>query len=155
MSQTGASKRPPSASRRQPPRPAPGAAATFTLVEVLLAITILAIGLGGVLAGYANAATTLRRAQDSVEASLLLKERMAGLELQFRENNGLLSGTTEGECDPPFHLYAWQTEVRRGPDEGLLEVSVTIRHLQNGRSYTLSTYFPAEKAQGVGSGAGP
>jgi Tfp pilus assembly protein PilV len=115
----------------------------FTLVEVLLAVLVLAIGLGGVLAAYTKAAGTIRAAQDNVEAFLLLKEKMAELELQYRRTLALVPGRFEGEFEEPFQYYTWETEVRPGPDQSLLEVSAMVRQQNSGRQVSVATYFPA------------
>ena len=120
----------------------------FTLVEVLLAVMVLAIGLGGVLTAYAKAAGTIRVAQDNVEAFLLLKEKMTEIELQQKQNGALPAGRREGIFAEPFHNYAWETEVRAGPEAALVEVVTTVRQIHSGRHFSLATYLPRDRGLG-------
>ncbi len=118
----------------------------FTLVEVLLAVALLSIGLVGVISGYAKAADALGIAQNSLEATALLAQRMAGIEEEFRQQGPLPRGRFANSFGEEFADYTWQIDVAPGPVDTLDEVALTITHTRTGRTYSAATLLPNEEA---------
>lgn len=100
----------------------------FTLLEAVVAITI--VSLVGV-AGLAAVGTELRaaaRGQWSLEASALAEERLAALELaEVQELESLPDSLAQGRFPPPFDRYQWEASSERMRDEEeIYELSVTV-----------------------------
>ncbi len=106
----------------------------FTLIEVLMAISILAIGTVSVLRAYSTSVTAVERAQYNIDAACVLKAAMGGIE----EKDITLDGTPPGESSGEFtsssdikidttrsDRWRWSLEVRKvkikekTPKEGL------------------------------------
>ena len=84
----------------------------FTLVEVMLAVTILAFGIVGVLRGYTTSVGALEASQKAIEAVCSLKEKMADFEKEAIEEGGLLVGADSGELDTAYGSgWRWESEV--------------------------------------------
>jgi general secretion pathway protein I len=126
--------------KRMPPVTAAG----FTLIEVLVAIAIVAIALVAFLRLHLLSLDDTIRAQDLTTAVLLAQSKMATLGT-FPEA-GEDKGTFEG---PELERYSWTTEVTEHTlDIGgsqpieLQRLQVTVHWLdgQRDRAYTLETY---------------
>lgn len=115
----------------------------FTLVEVMVAVTVLAFGMVGVVAAYHRAAFSLGRAQESIAAYALLREKMGTVEEDAREENGLAHGRFTGTFIGAQRGFGWQLTVLEGPFEKTDEVALTVQHLGSERSYTLVTILPS------------
>ena len=125
--------------------------AGYTLIEVILAVSLLAVGLVGVLAAYAKSADTLRLAQDNLRAFTLLRREMAAVEVRACEQRYLPLGTQEGEfSEPDERDFRWRLEVTPSPVKAVNQVTLTVAHRRSGRSYTLATYLPGEPETPVG-----
>lgn len=115
-------------------------AVPFTLVEVLLAVMILAVGLGGVLAAYMKTADTLRIAREHVEAHGLLAGKMGEAQLAYTMHGALSATARRGTFGEPVE-FTWDIAASDGPVKTLDEVTVTLTSRRTGRAYTLTTYF--------------
>ncbi|MCF7854552.1 MAG: hypothetical protein K9N51_07140 [Candidatus Pacebacteria bacterium] len=114
----------------------------FTLVEVLLAVSILVFGIVGILSGYAKTTDSIRVAREHMDVYGLLKEKMGEAELEARSStSGLAHGVTRGDFGERYLEYEWQRDVKAAPYEGLDEVTLTITCRRNERVYTLATYL--------------
>ena len=69
----------------------------FTLIEVLVAVSILAIGLVGILRAYSTATTTMERAQYDMDAVYLLKIGMGQIEEKALTEGEIVPGVSSGE----------------------------------------------------------
>lgn len=99
----------------------------FTLIEVLLTVSILAIGLTGVLRSYAAAVNVLGVSQENVDAVSLLKQKMAEIEQTALEEEGIQSGmSAKGEFQEAFSEFQWEWETQPASMEGLNEVALTV-----------------------------
>lgn len=70
----------------------------FTIIEVLMAISILAVGTVSVLRAYSTSVTAVERAQYNIDAACILKAAMGGIE----EKDIALDGTPPGESSGEF-----------------------------------------------------
>ena len=75
-------------------RPLPAGAAGFTLLEVLIALAILAVSLSSLLVSQLNAIAATRYARDITAAALLAEEVLINLEFEHR-----LEGWTNSDVD--------------------------------------------------------
>jgi type II secretion system protein I len=98
----------------------------FTLIEVLLAISILAFGTISVLRAYGASVRILTIEEDSRDAVYLLREKMREIEMEALEEGGILPGTSSGRFDDEFKDYQWEVEISPSEDEKLNNVYVTV-----------------------------
>ncbi|MFH0763892.1 MAG: prepilin-type N-terminal cleavage/methylation domain-containing protein [Candidatus Omnitrophota bacterium] len=123
----------------------------FTLVEAMVAVTILAFGTIGVLRAFAMAVTAVEAGQYSVDAMCLLRERMAGIEKDALEGTALTAGVYNGEFDGKDSGFKWQTVVQplnfsNEEMDGLLDkVKVTVYNdnVKPPRRFSMETYVDA------------
>jgi len=96
----------------------------FTLIEVMLAVSILAIGLIGVLHAYAALVDGLAITQDSIRAICLLKDKMAGVEEEALKELDTTAGTDGGRFEAADKGFEWrlQTTVLTPSDLGIIRV---------------------------------
>lgn len=94
----------------------------FTLIEVLLAVSILAIGLVGVLRVYATSTTAMEKAQYDMDSVFLLKTAMGQIEEKALTHGDIVPGVSEGEFtsngEAPLDMkrsdrWLWSEEVQR------------------------------------------
>ena len=113
----------------------------FTLIEVLLAVSILAIGIIGVLRAYATSVDALEVGQENIDAVCLLKEKMSEIEQDALKQKGVLPETSTGEFEGNFADYKWELDIKPSTVDSLNEVKLTVFHKENTRKFTLWTYM--------------
>jgi general secretion pathway protein I len=116
----------------------------FTLVEVLVAVAVLAIGIGAGVRTLGAMARSSAAAEDRVTAVRLARERLAILEAGVEIPSGDAQG--QFETEPRFQ---WQESVVAATDPGVLEATVSIIW-QEGlleRHYSITTYLLDTAAQ--------
>jgi prepilin-type N-terminal cleavage/methylation domain-containing protein len=108
--------------RRQPldPPPRPSTRrAGMTLIEVLLALTILGTGVVILVTGAARSLSIARRAQHYSAAQHLLA--LVDLELPILTAGELAQAPESGTFEPPYELYRWErTAEFYGPEQDQL-----------------------------------
>ena len=106
----------------------------MTLLEVVVAMSVLAIGIAGVLHAFSSSIKTSKAAEFYTVATMLAQQVASELERRPDVSAGELSGTFEETA----RSYTWQADVGQASAEGLLPVRVTVfwevgthrRHLQ-------------------------
>ena len=124
----------------------------FTLIEVLITITILAVGIIGVLRAYTTLVNALEVAQCSLDAACLLKEKMADIDQYIIENSGIPTGVDKGEFEGRYEKFKWESEIssldldiedlKEELKDCLNELKITVvnEHVKPVRRFTLVTY---------------
>lgn len=85
----------------------------FSLIEVTIALTILAIGLSTVYYTQINIGSRNIRARDYAEASQALERKFEELyQRDKRRSFGDLAKTEEGSFEKPFERFKWRKEIR-------------------------------------------
>jgi len=119
----------------------------------MLAVTILAIGIIGVIRAYTTAVEGLKAAECSIEEACLLKEKMAEIEEEYIENPGISPGTESGEFVGEYAGYSWEKDITEAefdmedlkePMEGFLskvKVTVTNDLITPTRRFSVVTYM--------------
>jgi len=118
---------------------------SFTLVELMIAISLLTLGLVGVLGAFAKSADTLRRAQDHLEATSLAKREMGKLEFSAWRDGSLPGGSRSGEFGDLAPRFSWRREVQASEQRGMQEVTVVVIQRLDGRQVSLSTRVPVRE----------
>jgi prepilin-type N-terminal cleavage/methylation domain-containing protein len=110
--------------------------AAFTLVEVMVAIVILAIALTGLTQGITTALASSKESELQATAALFA----AGQVELMRAESGLTDGTDQGDCGAALPLYRWKQTVSPTDIDGLHDVDVVVENSQTGAEiYELKT----------------
>lgn len=122
----------------------------FTLIEVLVAAVVLAIGISAGVRTLGAMARASAAAADRQTAVRLAGERLAILEAVEGASAGTASGNFENE--PRFR---WQQQVDAAAESGVLQATVTItwRESAADRRYAVTTYLldPAQQPSSGGT----
>jgi len=119
----------------------------LTLVEVMLAVSILAIGLVGVLQAYAGSITTLEIGQYSIDANRLLRQKISELQREFVEQGDVTLGAASGEFDGDWSDFLWRWEVLPTDIDDLNELIVIVSHKNRSRAFSVKTYVIGQKKE--------
>lgn len=90
----------------------------FTLLEVLVALGILAVSLTAILQLYGTAMLTSGRAESMTVATLLARQKMAEEMLKIEKDaaEGKFPDTDEesnGSFDSPYDKFQWRVKIRK------------------------------------------
>ena len=124
----------------------------LSLVEVMLAVSILAFGITGVLRGYASSIVALEAGQYNIDAVNLLKEKMAEVEIMVGEKESLSAESEAGAFAAPFQDFSWEWELSPTEAEDLYALSLTVSSDFNPREFSVTTYVADKKAEEDGEG---
>lgn len=111
----------------------------FTLLEVMVALSVLALVLVSALSTAAADLRASRTLTVNVELSLLAEELLARIELYPAARMSSLQQGEEGRFEPPMHEYRWfaRSSLVVG-EQGLFDVFVRIED-QSGGTLPLQT----------------
>lgn len=108
----------------------------FSLVEVMVAILILAIALTGLVHGITTALASSKESELQTVAALFAQGKIEGL----RAAQTLENGAENGDCGAVLPLYRWRQTIASTGLPGLHEVNVVIERAQNAQEiYELKT----------------
>ena len=123
----------------------------FTLLEVLIAIAILAISLSAIFGSQAQSLALAAEAQFNIHAATLARAKLA-------EYESGIAPVEDGDGDfgDDFPGFAWKIEVEDAdlseilpasvePEQPLQRVDLTVSWENAGLSYTLRCYIGKEK----------
>ena len=105
----------------------------FTLLEVLIALALLAGVITTVVVSFNRHLTLATEDQEKTTALLLARAKMA-------EPEFLTSTTSEGSFAPGFPQISWKREQSASDYPGLKRYQLTVFWQANRRSLTLVTY---------------
>lgn len=116
----------------------------FTLLEVMIALAIIAVALVVMLGLAQRSVLTNDRLQQMTRATLLAKQRMAEIEHRIGQD----SSADRGEFEAPNQEYRWQKIVTPTPISGIVQVDLNVfwGEAKNNEFVTL-TSFLSENAQ--------
>jgi prepilin-type N-terminal cleavage/methylation domain-containing protein len=113
------------------PRPA-----AFSLVEVIFAISILAIAVVGLTEGITLALRSNKESEQQSTAALYA----AGLIETLRAEGDFEDGDRDGDCGEGLSLYHWKESIAAAGIDGLHHVNVVIENTKSGKTiYELET----------------
>lgn len=108
----------------------------FSLIEVMVAILILAIALTGLTAGLTTALDSSKESELQTTAALFA----AGQIELLRAQGDWTDGDEQGDCGQMLPLYRWQQTVSPTDIDGLHEVDVAVQNARTGQTiYQLKT----------------
>ncbi len=90
----------------------------FTLLEIMVALAILAVGMLSLIGAQGNALRASGRAENIQTATLLARQKMTEkmIEIQKEMGKGSFpddSKNDQGTFDPPWDRYRWEFAVRK------------------------------------------
>lgn len=107
-------------------RTATGTLRGFTLVEVLVALVIVALGMGAALAALTSAADNTARLRDRGFAQWIGFNQLSVTRLaQMMPSEGITTGDIEDFANTRWH---WQQEVTPLETPGIYRITVRVRH---------------------------
>jgi general secretion pathway protein I len=110
--------------------------AGFSLIEVIVAVAILAIALVGLAHGVSTAIGSSKEAELQTTAAMFA----AGLIEELRAQGGITDGQSQGDCGTDLPQYRWSASIAAAGIDGLHEVDVSIVSAHTGQEiYMLRT----------------
>ena len=109
-----------------------GIARAFTLVEVLVATVVLAIGLLGVLTAFSIATRVSAASTNDTILTCLAQEKLAEIQLLGKE--GLATAATSGDFAPNHPDSHWEMIVEEPDDYNVVRVDLLITAVEFGRA---------------------
>jgi len=124
----------------------------FTLLEIIVALTIAAIALPALLQAFSDGTKNQSLIENKTTALYLLKLRMAEIEMVGE----LEAGSDDGEFGSDSR-FQWSSDIAESDTEGLYEVTVTVNWQERGHeeSVELMTYLAdrtIERENALGAG---
>lgn len=96
----------------------------FTLIEVLVALAIVALGMSAVLEAIGSSADTASYLREKTLAEWIALNQLAEARLQAQPP---AKGSTDGELDYAGRHWRWHREVSDGGFPGILRIDVTVQ----------------------------
>jgi prepilin-type N-terminal cleavage/methylation domain-containing protein len=103
----------------------------FTLVEVVVATAILAIGLVGALTAFSMASRVSGVSNADTTLAFLAQEKLADIQLYTNEDIAKIE--TAGDFAPDHPDYKWQLFVQKPDENNVVSVDVVISYPASGR----------------------
>lgn len=104
----------------------------FTLVEVVVATVVLAVGLVGALTAFSMAARVSAVSSDDTLLVFLAQEKLS--EIQLLGPGGLAGAQTRGDFGPEHPEYQWRMLVGKPDERNVVRVDMTISYPEAGKT---------------------
>ena len=101
--------------------------AGFTLIEVLVALAIVAIGMAAVLESLTASANTVLYLKDKTIAEWVGLNQIANTRLQLQPGQVPMTGNTTGDMDYAGRSWHWRQEVTPTQVAGIVRIDVKVR----------------------------
>ena len=98
----------------------------FTLIEVLVALAIVAIGMAAVLGALSSSASTTAYLRDKTFAEWVALNQIASLRLKM-QTAPPATGNTTGDVEFAGRSWHWRQEVTATEVKGILRIDVKVR----------------------------
>jgi len=113
-------------------------APAFSLIEIMVALVVLAVALVGLTQGITTALSSNKESELQTQAALIA----AGQIETLRASGDLIDGETEGDGGEGLSMYRWKQSISPTDLDGLHEVSVTVVSTNSPKPiYELLTYI--------------
>jgi general secretion pathway protein I len=95
----------------------------FTLIEILVAVTIVAIAMGAIIAGMARFTDNAAYLREKTIALWVAHNRLTDLELQ---RNWPDVGKSNGETEMAGSTWKWEVDIQKTQDPHLRRIDVRV-----------------------------
>jgi general secretion pathway protein I len=131
----------------------PGRARGFTLIEVLVALAIVAIGMAAVMGAITSSAHTIAYMRDKMFAQWVAENQLATVRIAGQMQQ---AGNSDGDLDYAGSKWHWRQEVAATEIPGVMRIDMHVRPADvkgddDGPWYTTMTGFQGD-AVGVPNG---
>ncbi|HEY3785909.1 MAG TPA: type II secretion system minor pseudopilin GspI [Steroidobacteraceae bacterium] len=99
----------------------------FTLIEVLVALVIVAIGMAALMGALGSSADTVSYLRDKTFAEWVALNQLANLRLQLQPGQLPATGNTNGDVDYANRSWHWRQEVVATQVQGMERIDVKVR----------------------------
>jgi type II secretory pathway pseudopilin PulG len=123
----------------------------FTLLEVIVTVTILFVGIVAILQTFSNAVRVMDVAAETLAVDAVLREQMAVVDLQTRRAPAGSTGLTGLPSSGMDRSYRWTLSTKWLPgaaEDGLNEASLAVTGRDGVRRYSLASWFRNRGAGG-------
>ncbi len=96
----------------------------FTLLEMLVAVAVLAIAMGAILSGMARYADNAGRLREKTVALWVAHNRLTELSVQLAWPD---IGKSDGEVEMAGAKWKWEVEIKATPDARLRRADISVR----------------------------
>jgi general secretion pathway protein I len=101
--------------------------AGFTLIEVLVALVIVAVGMGAMLGALSSSANTVSYMRDKTFAEWVALNQIANTRLKLQQGQVPPVDTTNGDLDYAGRSWHWQQDVVATQIQGMVRIDVKVR----------------------------
>lgn len=106
----------------------------FTLIEILVAVAILAIALAAILSGMARYADNAAYIRQKTIALWVAHNRLSEIKTEAGWPD---TGTSDGTVELAGQNWKWTSNVQTTPDDYLRRIDISVQH--EGNDATLAT----------------
>lgn len=99
----------------------------FTLIEVLVALVIVAVGMAALMGALSSSANTVSYMRDKTFAEWIALNQIANVRLQLQQGQLPPTGNTTGELDYAGRSWHWRQEVVATQVKGIERIDVKVR----------------------------
>ena len=99
----------------------------FTLIEVLVALVIVAVGMSALMGALNSSAKTVVYMQDKTFSEWVALNQIATVRLQLVQGQVPPAGNTNGDIDMANRTWHWRQEVVASQVPGIMRVDVKVR----------------------------
>jgi general secretion pathway protein I len=99
----------------------------FTLIEVLVALVIVAVGMSALMGALSSSAKTVVYMQDKTFAEWVSLNQIATVRLQLVQGQVPPSGNSTGDVDMAGRTWHWRQEVVASQVPGIMRIDVKVR----------------------------
>jgi len=99
----------------------------FTLIEVLVALVIVAVGMSALMGALSSAAKTVTYMQDKTFAEWVALNQIAGVRIALQKGQIPATGNTTGDIDLANRTWHWRQEVIDSQVPGIRRIDVKVR----------------------------
>ena len=99
----------------------------FTLIEVLVALVIVAVGMSALMGALSSSAKTVVYMQDKTFAEWVALNQIATVRIGLQQGQLPPTGTTNGDIDMVSHTWHWRQDVVTSQVPGVVRIDVKVR----------------------------
>jgi general secretion pathway protein I len=99
----------------------------FTLIEVLVALVIVAVGMSALMGALSSSARTVTYMQDKTFAEWVALNQIATIRLGLKQGELPPAGTTNGDIDLANRSWHWRQDVVASQVPGINRIDVKVR----------------------------